>query len=948
MKKVLDFNKLKNNSKYFIILISTVIVLIIADYFIGQKQIKKIELEDNDINIDLLVINEIMTTNTGSTLDNNGQSSDWLEIYNGTNQDIDLTDYGLSDSDTGLVKWKFPKTIIKSKEYLVVYLTGKSNNTLHANFSLNKKKNETVTLKNRKGKVVDSVKTFELEKNQSMARNDEGEWIKTNDITPGFSNNKEGRNNYLKNLIIDDESLIINEFLPNNKGNFVIDGYLDEYVEVKNISDKTINLKDYYISNDINIPFKWQLPSVELKKGDIYLISRKEMNKNNDINFHIDNEKGILILSNSKNIIQSINYDNVSNGYAYINTSGSFVISSFISPGFENSYDGLKKYNNSISYPKELLINEVMNYNSEYLKQDGKYYDFIELYNNTGKTVNLSNYSITSKKDKSDIYKLPNIDLDKDEYFILYASGDENLTTKDYTHVGFKLSSEDSLYLYNKDKIIDCMFINSIPKGYSYGKGDNGQYYFSKPTPNKKNSKNYVFISYEPKFSINPGVYNEDIKLKINGNGDIYYTLDGSIPTKDSNKYKGEINLDKTTVVRAISIQDDKRVSEVLTGTYIIKENHTLPVLSISLPDSSFNSLTKNLESNQTYNAHAELYEKDSSFSVDCGIKLFGGQTRFIPKKSFALKFSAKYGVSKLKYKVFPNRDNIKYDTIVVRSGSQDSEGTMFRDELATSIMNDYGIVDVQDYKATVLYINGKYWGIYFLREKVDEDYISYHYNVSKDDTNIIRIDNVITTGSSKDYDNLISYVKNHDMSKKESYEWVSKHLDIDNYIDYLIGELYTTNNDIVNTRYFNNPNIDGGKIKMIFYDFDYAFYNVDRDYLKWLTNKKGLGEHYYNNALIINLFKNKEFENKFLERLSYNMKKVWTYDNVSKRYNELYKLIEPEISRDRKRWNRSYSDWKKECEILKNYIEKRNDYLLKNVKSFFDLSDKEMKKYFD
>ena len=77
-------------------------------------------------------------------------------------------------------------------------------------------------------------------------------------------------------------------------------------------------------------------------------------------------------------------------------------------------------------------------------------------------------------------------------------------------------------------------------------------------------------------------------------------------------------------------------------------------------------------------------------------------------------------------------------------------------------------------------------------------------------------------------------------------------------------------------------------------------------------------------------------------------MKKVWTYDNVSKRYNELYKLIEPEISRDRKRWNRSYSDWKKECEILKNYIEKRNDYLLKNVKSFFDLSDKEMKKYFD
>ena len=134
--------------------------------------------------------------------------------------------------------------------------------------------------------------------------------------------------------------------------------------------------------------------------------------------------------------------------------------------------------------------------------------------------------------------------------------------------------------------------------------------------------------------------------------------------------------------------------------------------------------------------------------------------------------------------------------------------------------------------------------------------------------------------------------------------------IDIDNFIDYLVGELYTTNNDIVNTRFFNNPNIDNGKIKMIFYDFDYAFYNYDRDYMSWLTNKNGLGEHHYNNDIIRGLFKNKSFRNRFLERLSYNMKYVWPDENVKKRYNELYKLIEPEVDRNQKRWNRSYSDW--------------------------------------
>lgn len=953
MRSLFDQELVKKNYKFVISLIVLCFILIVIETLRTSKDIENVNLTDTDIEFQSLVINEIMSFNGGAYVDDKGNDYDWIEIYNGTERDIDLTNYGLSDSENGVVKWRFPNTVIKSKEYLIVFLSGNKADGLNANFALNKEREETITLKSPKGKVIDSVKTNIIDKNSVMARDENGNWVNTSEITPGYSNNNQGREEYLKSLESDDDSLIISEFLPKNKGLISFGNSFDDYVEVQNTTDHNISLGEYFISNDINVPFKWKLPDVVIKPNQVYLIYSSEMNKDGKTNFHLNSKTGTVILSHKNSIVEKIEYNDLISGYAYIRNSNSFISSLNISPGYINSDDEIETFNKEKrTNSSDLIINEVMNYNTEYLKQDDNYYDWIELYNNTNHTINLSDYYITNDDTEKEKLKLPEKELESHEYYVIMASGNTDNTTDEYTHINFKLSSEESIYLYKKDDLVDYMFIGSIPLGYSYGRGSEyGLYYFEKPTPNKENdTKSSISISYEPSFNIIPGVYNDidSINVELKGVGDIYYTLDGSIPDKNSKKYKESIKLTKTTVIRAVAYENDKIVSNVVTGSYIINENHTLPVLSLSLPEESFNYLNNNLESNNTVVAHAELYEENSSFSIDCGMKLFGGQTRFIPKKSFALKFSSKYGTSKLKYKVFDNRDTLKYDTIVVRSGSQDSEGAMIRDELATSIMNDYGTVDVQAYKATILYINGEYWGIYFLREKVDEDFVSNHYNVDSTNTNIVRIDNVISTGSSKDYNSLLSYVNSHDMTKEENYKYVSEHLDIDNFIDYLIGELYTTNNDIVNTRYFNNPNIDNGKIKMIFYDFDYAFYNYDRDYMKWLTNKKGLGEHHYNNDLIIQLFKNKDFENRFLERLSYNMKNVWTDENIKKRYEELYNLIEPEVERNQKRWNRTYKQWQKECDTLKEYIDKRRSNLLSSVKSYFGLSDEEMKKYFE
>ena len=185
-------------------------------------------LNDKKVDIHELVINEILTDNNGANVDANGDVYDWLELYNGTSEDIDLTNYGLSDKENGSIKWLFPEVTIKSKSYLVVYLTGKKKKGLYANFSLKNEGGETITLKSSKGKVIDTVKTLELPQNNSMYRNSEGKWLVSNEVTPGYENSTNGREEFLYSFSKSnkEKTPILSEVLPSNEGNVLFNNKL--------------------------------------------------------------------------------------------------------------------------------------------------------------------------------------------------------------------------------------------------------------------------------------------------------------------------------------------------------------------------------------------------------------------------------------------------------------------------------------------------------------------------------------------------------------------------------------------------------------------------------------------------------------------------------------------------------------------------------------------------
>ncbi|MBE6149937.1 MAG: hypothetical protein E7170_04375 [Firmicutes bacterium] len=942
----------KKNKNFILI---TLVIIIISFCFIFIKNSNKYngEIEQNgDEKIKGLVINEIMSSNEGVVNDPNGKNYDWIELYNGNNKDINLKNYGLSDKED-TIKWLFPDVVIKANSYLLIYLSGTNDEGMYANFKLNSAGGETLELKDTNGKTIDSIKTEALAKNTVMARNLEGKWAIYDKPTPGYVNTVEGYNLYLESIKDYNSTVKINEILPRNEGNFSINGNYYGYIEIANLGDETINLSGYSISNTWEVPFKYELPDVLLKPNEVQVIymGDKQDETNYFSGFKLDSNTGVALLSYNGKVIDEVKYNDLTNGYALVRNE-EMLESTFISPGYPNTTDGSIEFSNKyILNSKDLIINEVMNSNGSYLAQNGgEYYDWIEFKNNSNETINLSDYYITTNINNKSMYRLPDVTLEPNKFYILIASGDEGLSNSSYKHANFKISKSESLYLIKNNSVVDSIFVADIPTGYSMGRNDkSGFYYFSTPTPKYNNKTGVKEIASAPIFDTESGVYNDvdNILLNISSKGVVYYTLDGSVPTTSSKKYTAPISLSKTTVVKAISYEEDKINSEVVVGSYIINENHKFPVVSVSLNSSDFKKINSNVWSTDVeVKAHAELYEDGESFSIPCGFKLFGGSTRGLSKKSFALKFRKQYGESELHYQVFDNRDFSTFNTLVLRSGSQDSERALFRDVLMTSLVDGMINVDVQSYKTVILYINGQYWGVYNIREKIDDEFISNHYNVSEENTDIINILRGVDEGSAKEYNSLVNYISTHDLSIKENYDYVASKLDMLSFVDFWIAETWVANNDILNARFFSNPNVSDGKFKMIFYDLDYGMYNYSHNYFEFTVNPDGMSAFKVSTLFMRKLVKNSEFRTLYLERLSYQLKNVWNEERVLKRIDELYNELYPEMKRNQERWNLTMDTWNERVEFLRTYTKQRNDYIKSHAKSFFNLSDEEYRKY--
>ena len=119
-----------------------------------------------------VVINEICTNNESTIKDIYDKYSPWVELYNNGPDKVDLSGYGLSNENYIPLKWTFPKnTIIKSKQYLIVFLSDRKfdEDELHTNFGINPK-GDFLFLSDPNGELIEKVEIPELKEDISYGR----------------------------------------------------------------------------------------------------------------------------------------------------------------------------------------------------------------------------------------------------------------------------------------------------------------------------------------------------------------------------------------------------------------------------------------------------------------------------------------------------------------------------------------------------------------------------------------------------------------------------------------------------------------------------------------------------------------------------------------------------------------------------------------------------------
>ena len=525
-----------------------------------------------------------------------------------------------------------------------------------------------------------------------------------------------------------------------------------------------------------------------------------------------------------------------------------------------------------------------------------------------------------------------------------------------------------------------------------------------------------VFFSPQIEYSSHKsGFYLKPFKLSLTTNNKytIHYTLDGSNPSNRSTIFKNSLMItgkesydslsfinttiadsivnfgwrepigkqDKASIIKYAAFQSDSIMTDIKTLSFFVKNStldsehqYYLPVISISTDKSNLYSKDKglfiagdNFIANKKHSGNffkrgidfeREVYFQYFNkygvleFEQNIGMRIHGGITRRNPQKSLKFYTRPEYGGGEINLPFLAEKGVNRF----ILESMQESGGgqALIEDVLAQEIVKKIGL-EQQNFQAVIVFINGEYWGLHNIRDRMDENYLAYKFNLNKDSFDIIDGHSLhgypAINGDNTDYLKILDFIKNNDMNEHINYNYINSKIDLDNFIDYYSVEIFFANHDwpIHNIKMWKKKN--NGKWRFILYDLDGGFTGVGGDHtinmFERLSNDVDCGSCGNSpdaTLLFRSLMENKKFRKKFSSRYKEIIEKYMSPERTLTVVDSIANIYQINMQSHINRWRYPWSlknHWKRDVENnIKDFLRNRekstllnlNNYLQKNV----------------
>lgn len=620
-----------------------------------------------------------------------------------------------------------------------------------------------------------------------------------------------------------------------------------------------------------------------------------------------------------------------------------------------------------------MLINEVCAKNDSVFAGDLiDYPDYIELYNAGSDVVDLTDWYLSDELNNLQKWRFPSAEIEPGDHFLILA--DEVDRRLQYLHCNFKLwSNGEAVYLSNDAGLQDSLRFPAQIADIAFGRlvdGGDQKAVLEKATPLSANDSEKLINNYQPPtyasdqyfFSAATSV---ELQSAITGS-EIRFSRDGTFPDENSELYSGAINIDSSTVIRAVVFAENYLPSATATFSFFIGSQHTLPVVSICGDPDAFWSiedgiLVDGLEADAEWPFYGANYWRDVQVPVHMqyfgqdqkltfqnifDTEVHGGRSsRTKDQKSIRLLVKKRFGSFDVQYPFFEDRENNHYKRLVLRNASGDHNVAHLRD----AFLSHYFAIEQLDlhllaYRPTAIYLNGEYYGIINLREKSDKYYLHYNYDVSLDSLDFLEEDTLLLLGSFHDFDEMLSFCENNDLSVDENYKIVSEQLDIENFAETFIVESVFNNSDWLsnNIKFWRAQRTDE-KWRYLTFDLDDCMGRYG-----WTTAKRNLLDSFFNSEsgdtkhsrIFLALAANEGYRNYFINRYADLLNTSFKTEQISDNLTSFIAQIDGEMESHFERWpSQSYDDWMNEdIPEVYEFLEDRPAFAREYLRAFFDL----------